>query len=439
MSSSLLARLRARNPLPGGTATVGVGLVVNGLMAFGFLGLTARVLGPEAFAPLGVLWATVYIVGPGFFLPLEQEVARGLANRWARGIGMGPLVNQAARLGTGLVVVLEVATLACSGLLLDHLFDGSTALLVGFMIALVAYAAAHLTRGVLAGLGRFRGYAVYFGTENTVRVAFATVLAVIGVEVVGPYGIVLGAAPLAAVAIALRREHHLRSEGPEAPWSELSAAMGSLLAASVLNAFLVNAGTPVVEILADPSQETEAGIFLAGLAIARVPLFLYQAVQASLLPHLSALAGAGRYSEFRARLGRLVGVVAVLGGTGVIVAFALGPFVVRTLFGPEFELTSRDLALLAAGSAAIMVATALGQSLIALSKQGQVAIGWLLGVIAFLLLVALGNDLFLRVELGILGGSLVAGVAMGAFTWFRLHQHLRAMPHTLTSLDEAVA
>ncbi|MCB1013790.1 MAG: hypothetical protein KDB10_01545 [Acidimicrobiales bacterium] len=433
----LVARLRARNPLPSGTTTVGVGLVVNGVMAFVFLGLTARVLGPEAFAPLGVLWASVYIVGPGFFLPLEQEVARGLANRWARGIGTGTLVRQAGTIGAGLVAVLLLATLVASAWLLSHLFSDEVLILVGLAIALPAYALAHLVRGELAGLGRFRGYAVYFGAENTVRFGASLVLALVGVEVAGPYGIVLGAAPFLAVWLALMGEKDLVSDGPDAPWDELSAALGSLLAASVCAAFLVNAGTLAVEVLADESQEHEAGIFLVGLTIARVPLFLYQAVQASLLPHLSALAGAGRYSEFRGRLGRLLAAVAALGALGTVAAFLVGPPIIRLLFGPDFDLTRRDLALLAAGSASIMLATALGQSLIALSSQRRVALGWFLGVVAFLTFVALGNDLFLRVELGIVGGSLVAAAAMGLFTRGRLHEHLRAMPHTLTPLDDA--
>lgn len=436
-SPSLVARVRARNPLPSGTTTVGVGLVVNGVMAFVFLGLTARVLGAEAFAPLGVLWASIYIVGPGFFLPLEQEVARGLANRWARGIGTGTLVRQAGTIGAGLVAVLLVLTAAASVWLLTHLFSDEILILIGFAVALPAYALAHLVRGELAGLGRFRGYAVYFGAENTVRFAGSLVLAIVGVKVAGPYGVVLGAAPFVAVWLALMGEKDLTSEGPDAPWDELTSALGSLLAASVFAAFLVNAGTLAVRVLADDTQDHEAGVFLVGLTIARVPLFLYQAVQASLLPHLSALAGAGRYSEFRGRLGRLLGAVAALGILGTLVAFLIGPPVIRLLFGPDFDLTRRDLALLAAGSASIMLATALGQSLIALSSQRRVAIGWFLGVVAFVTFVALGNDLFLRVELGILGGSLVAAVAMGLFTRQRLHEHLQAMPHTLTPLDEA--
>lgn len=435
---SLVARLRARNPLPSGTTTVGVGLVVNGVMAFVFLGLTARVLGAEAFAPLGVLWASIYIVGPGFFLPLEQEVARGLANRWARGIGTGPLVRQAGTIGGGLVALLLVATLAGAVWLLNDLFSDEILILVGFALSLPAYALAHLVRGELAGLGRFRGYAVYFGSENTVRFALSAVLALLGVKVAGPYGVVLGAAPFAGVWLALRGEKDLVTEGPEAPWNELTSALGSLLAASVFAAFLVNAGTLAVRVLARDSEEHAAGVFLVGLTIARVPLFLYQAVQASLLPHLAALAGAGRYSEFRGRLGRLLGAVAALGILGTVVAFLVGAPIIRLLFGPDFDLTPRDLALLAAGSASIMLATALGQSLIALSSQRRVAIGWFLGVVAFVTFVALGNDLFLRVELGIVGGSLVAAVAMGLFTYQRLHEHLRAMPHTLTALDDVV-
>jgi hypothetical protein len=49
------------------------------------------------------------------------------------------------------------------------------------------------------------------------------------------------------------------------------------------------------------------------------------------------------------------------------------------------------------------------------------------------------HDLFLRVEVGILGGAAAAAVCMGILAYTRLHQHLRAIPHTLTSLDEAAA
>ncbi|MEY2589667.1 MAG: hypothetical protein QOJ67_1651, partial [Acidimicrobiaceae bacterium] len=73
-----------------------------GVSAYGFLVLSARVLGKAEYAPLSVLWAAVFLAGPGFFLPLEQEVSRALAARRALGLGTGPVLRRAAMLGGAL-------------------------------------------------------------------------------------------------------------------------------------------------------------------------------------------------------------------------------------------------------------------------------------------------------------------------------------------------
>ena len=429
------AALADRNPLPDGTLTVGGGLVVNGIMSYVFLGIAARTLGVDAFAPLSVLWALIYLVGPGFFLPLEQEVSRSLANRWARGVGVGPLVKQAGLLGAALIGALVLTTLVAAPLLLDHLFDDQALILIGFVLAILGYSAVHLARGTLAGLGRFRGYALFFVYENSLRVAAAIVLALLGVDTAGPYAVAVGLAPGVAIGLALLGEHDLASEGPPAPWGELGAALGSLLAASVLTAFLLYAGVLAVELLADESESDKAGVFLAGLAVSRVPVFLFQAVQAALLPKLSALAGAGRFHEFRDRLRRLLAAVGVIGVAGVAGAALLGPILIDILFGDDFALTRLDLGLLALSSAAFMLAVALGQALIALEGQSRVALGWLIGVLAFLGVTAMGDDLFLRVEAGLAAGSAVAAVVIGGLARHRLHGKLRTHPHTLTTID----
>ena len=437
--AALTARLAERNPLPDGTLTVGVGLVVNGIMSYAFLGIAGRTLGKEAFGPLSVLWALIYLVGPGFFLPLEQEVSRALANRWARGLGAGPLVRQAGQLGAALTGVLVLASVLAAPLLLDHLFDDQVLIWISFVLATIGYAAVHLARGTLAGLGRFRGYAAYFVYENTLRVAAGVGLALLGADTAGPYAVAVGLAPGIALALALRGEHDLASDGPAAPWNELRAALGSLLAASVLTAFLLYAGVLAVALLADDSEAGDTGVFLAGLAVSRVPVFLFQAVQAALLPKLSALAGAGRFHEFRERLGRLLVAVTVIGAAGTAGAYLLGPFLVRLLFGEEFALDRVDLGLLALSSAAFMLAVALGQALIALEGQSRVAVGWLVGVIGFLAVTAAGDDLFLRVESGLAAGSALAAVVIGVLARHELHGKLRAHPHTLTTIDRTTA
>ncbi|MEL7209811.1 MAG: hypothetical protein AAGK32_16520, partial [Actinomycetota bacterium] len=302
-------------------------------------------------------------------------------------------------------------------------------------LALVGDAAVHLARGVLAGLGRFRGYSAYYMAENTLRFAAGVVLAVLGVATAGPFGLVVGIAPALALAFAIRGERDLASPGPPAPWGELSGAIGSLLLASVLTAFLLYAGPVAVELLADESESGEASRFLAGLTIARVPVFLFQAVQAALLPKLSALAGAGRLREFRQRLGRLLVAVGAIAVAGVVGAFLLGPTIIELLFGADFVIGRTDIALLAVSSGAFMLAVALGQALIALNGQSRVAIGWGTGVATFVVVTALGNDLLLRVELGLAVGSAVAAVVIGTMALLRLNRHLETEPHSLLATE----
>jgi O-antigen/teichoic acid export membrane protein len=411
---------REKNPLPEGTLAVGAGLVIGGLAAYGFLSVSARALGLDRYAPLGVLWALMFVAGPGFFLPLEQEVGRALASRRARGLGGGPLIRRATLAGGMMVALLILVTVATGPALLDHLFDGKPLLLIGFVIGLAGYFAEFLVRGTLSGNGRFGTYGLLIGSEAVLRMAACMVLAVVGVKTAGPYGIVLGAAPFAATAFALYRERNLVTPGPDAPWSELSTALGVLLAGSVLAQLLVNAGVFAVQILADASEKAAAGRFLNGLIIARVPLFMFQAVQASLLPKLAGLVGAGRHADFRTGLRRLLAVVVAIGVVATVVAYAIGPMVVRIFFGRAFELGHRDLGYLAAASAAYMLALALAQALIALEAYARVVTGWAVGIVAFVVVTATQHGLLPRVERGFLAGCAAAAMVMGVLLANRL-------------------
>jgi O-antigen/teichoic acid export membrane protein len=430
---SLASRFEEKNPLPEGTLAVGAGLIVSGIAAYGFLAISARALGPSRYAPLGVLWALMFVAGPGFFLPLEQEVGRALAERRARGLGSGPLIRRACLAGGAVAAILVVVTAATGNLLLDELFDGKLLLLAGFMFGLTGYFTEHLLRGTLSGNGRFATYGVVIGAESALRLAACVALAVVGVNTAGPYGLVLGLAPFAATAIGIRRERHrLVTPGPDAPWAELTAALGYLLAASVLAQLLVNSGVLAVQLLASGDESEVAGRFLNGLIIARVPLFMFQAVQASLLPALAAHAGAGRHDDFRAGLKRLLVVVVGIGVLATIVAWAIGHQVVDILFGAGFELSRTDLAYLAGASAAYMLALALAQALIALSAYARVVAGWASGIIAFVVVTATQSGLLTRVERGFLAGASTAAVVMGVLLATRMAKGIVATADQLT-------
>ena len=85
-----------RTLVPEGTVPVAVGLVVTGIAAYGFRSLTRHGLGTDASTPVNQLWFATFILAPGFFLPVEQEVGRALAHRRALGEGGLPVVRKAA-------------------------------------------------------------------------------------------------------------------------------------------------------------------------------------------------------------------------------------------------------------------------------------------------------------------------------------------------------
>jgi hypothetical protein len=128
---------------------VGMGLIVAGLTAYGFLVVSARALGPERYASLAALWALVFVVGPGFFFPLKQEVGRALAARRARGVGGRDLVRRAALAGGVVAAALVAGTALGARPLLDFLFDDQILLLLALVLGVLGYAAQHLLRGTL--------------------------------------------------------------------------------------------------------------------------------------------------------------------------------------------------------------------------------------------------------------------------------------------------
>ena len=405
-------RLTARVPLPQGAIAIGVGLVVAGLSQYGFLAIAARALGTQRYAPLATFWALLFVCAPGFFLPLEQEVGRALAARRARGEGGRPLVIKAAVAGGGLTALLVLATAVASGPLTAHLFDGDAAFVWALAAGFVIFAVQYLTRGTFAGNGRFGPYGALLGIEGVVRVVVALLLAIAAVHVAGSYGMALVGGSVVAVAAVVAGRRGLLRPGPPAAWSELSSALGFLLVASVMTQFLLSIGTVAVQILATPAQQAAAGRFLTSRIVAYVPIFLFQAVQAALLPKLSGLAARGRHIEFRRVLVELLLLVAGLGAAATAALAVLGPLVTKLLFGGGFELGNLDFGLLAGSCAVFMVAQVLSQALISLSGYARVAAGWLAGGIVFTTVTAVGSDLFLRVETGLVAGSLATVAVM---------------------------
>lgn len=397
-------------PLPEGTLPVAIGLMVAGLSSFAFFAVGEAALGgEEAFKPVVSMWFATFALAPGCFLPLEQELGRALAARRALGQGGRPVVMKVLTLGAILAGIITVLLLIGSPWLSSDYFGGNWVMVAALMIAIAAYAPTHLARGICSGSGRFQSYAIVLGADGLVRVLLCVALAVVGVSSVGAFGLAVAVAPLAGVLIVAWRRDLRTEPGPAASWQEVTPNLGWLLLGSLMAASLVNAGPIATNLLAAENEEAFVTRFGQGVILARIPLFLFQAVQAALLPRLARQAAAGEMDEFRSGFKRLMKLVLGVGVAGTVGAWFLGPFAARLLF--DVELTQRTLAVLAAGSAFYMLGLAIAQAVIALHGHAQVALGWTVGMVTFALSTWLiQGEVFRRVELGLLIGSASAMV-----------------------------
>jgi O-antigen/teichoic acid export membrane protein len=409
----LLKDLRARllNLVPLGTSGILWGLVVNGLTTYGYLVVARVALGDEGYGGLAVLWALVNIGGFGLFQPLEQEVARATADRASRGLGSAPVLRRAGVLGAVQFMLVTVGLLVAWPLGLDGLLDDRPELLVALVLALGAFAGTQLVRGILGGRHLFGRYAWYFTVEGGARMAVAVALALAGVAAVGAYGLAIALALVVAAVVAAGPRPFVRP-GPPASYRELTPAMGFLLIASIGEAFILNVGPVAVDIAGGDELGPEApGVFLNGMLIARIPLFFFQAVKASLLPSLATLAGHGDLVGFRNMQIKIVTAVGAAAAATIVVAAAVGPLVVRVVFGDE--LGRMDMALLAASGGGLMLMLSLTLGLVALGHTRLAVAGWVAGIAAFAATVSFDLEPFLRVEwalvAAVLAGSLVAG------------------------------
>lgn len=405
-------KTESRTPLPEGTVLVGIGLFIAGISAYVFFKIGQQALGQDGFKPIVAMWFIMFALAPGFFLPIEQEVSRALAHRRALSQGGRPIVRRVAPLALAMLLIIVVAVVALAPVVNDNLFEGYGIVTLALLIAMGTYAPLHLARGICSGSGRFGSYGVIIGMDGAIRVIGCAVLWLTGVDRVGPYALTIAFSPIIGVLLVAAAGKLKTEDGPPATWSEVTPNLGWLLLGSLFAAALVNAGPITVDLLGDTAPAEVVTRFGNAVIFARIPLFLFQAVQAALLPRLARLAAQRELTDFRIGLRRLMYLVVAVGVIGVVGAFLVGPAALELVY--EGGIDRRTLTLLAFASALYMAAVAIAQAVIALHGHATVALGWVVGFVTFVLVAWLSSDdLYLRVELALVASSVAALIVFG--------------------------
>jgi O-antigen/teichoic acid export membrane protein len=402
-------------------ALLSIGTLSSGLLAYAFNVLAARSLGPEVYGAVGALWAGMFLISVLLFRPVEQTVSRAVADQVARGLDARPAVRSAAWLALGLTL-LALGGMAMAWVpLTNGLFGGREVLTASLMVGVAGYAASYFARGLLGGVRWFEGYGLLLLADGGVRLVVALPLLFVASVEVAAVAIAAAAIGGAVAPLFSSRRKRLKaiSEGEVEGSFAVGAAARFAGPAAVIagcEQILICGGPLLVLIVGGPDAAGAAGVLFAATLLLRAPVFAFQGVAASLLPNLTTFQARGDH----ARLHRATMLVALC-MTGFAALLALGavvagPWAMEVLYGPEFQATRMDLALLAIGIGGFLAAGTFCQALLAREQGGRAAALWSLGAVTFVSLeLALAGSEFHRVSVAfVVASTLVAVTLMGS-------------------------
>jgi O-antigen/teichoic acid export membrane protein len=392
---------------------------IAGLLVYLYFAIASHSLDAEQYGEVVVTWSAVYVISLTVFRPTEQLLARTLAER---GVAWSVL-RVAAAIQTALAAAALALVLALHGPIADHLLSGDPTAYAVLLAALAGFGAAYYARGFFAGTRRFGLYAALLIVENTVRVGFAIAYAS---GLTDDSGVVLAgiaAAPLVSLVVV---PFVLFGEAPsanaDADVGEFTFTHGGGFAAAVLvmmfsEQIIVSSGALFVRV-AENAQA--AGKVFNVLLVARAPLVLFQAIAASLLPHLTRLQARGDESgaeAFRVSVRTTMQAIAVFAAAVTLGVLAIGPQVMQIAFGDEFTYDRLGLAVVAVGMGFYLCAATLNQAALAQGQARRAAVCWAVSALLFVIVNLLpGVDEIRRVEIGFTAVAiLLCGLLYGLY------------------------
>ncbi len=379
----------------------GTGFMVSGgllgaLGAYLFQVYGGRVLGPEAFFPLTVLWTAFFILATVLLVPVEQYVTREVASgKRALPRDLRPTLAMAVIgmvIGGGFVL-----------LTLDDLFDGDFQYVIQIAALVLGYSLLFAGKGVLAGTRHFAQVGWVMIIETVARL----VAGVIAIQILASATSLGWAMVIGGVAVFGLRWWRYDTGEPGRPASPAAKFLSGYVAGSASSQLLLGAAPIAVAALG--GSAALGSIVFVTFTLYRAPLTLIFALQGRILPYLVGLARDRSYERLT-RIARLV----VFGGAGLaliggLVGWLVGADVVALLYGPEFAPTDTVAMLAAAGVMAAAAAQIASQVLVAEGRTRRLSLAWFGGlVVAVVALLFLSGEPGTRVALSFAIGEFVA-------------------------------
>jgi len=410
-----------------------VAVGATGFIIYLYFSLASHTLTASEYGDIATLWLVVFVTVATLYRPIEQLLSRTIAERHARTDFRGRPLKVAAIIQATIAVTITGLCLALREPIQDELLSDNSTLYWILVVSVFTYSATFFARGFFAGHRRFGLYSAVLLTDAGARIMFpiAAALGIATGTTVVALGVVAG--PVASLALTpfivlfvLRGRGAEPDPEPEPePEGEAGGALkspeftlshGSGFAAAVLlimftEQLFLSAGPLMVRVSVGA---VAVGFIFNVLMLARAPIYLFQAVATSLLPHLTRLRyrpGMEGEEAFRLSVRITLGAVVALAVLVALVVLVAGPTLMEIAFGTEFSYDRVGLLIVTAGMGFYLAAATLNQAALAQGQARRAAVCWIACGAAYVGWLAVPViDEFRRVEIGL---ALFAAVLCG--------------------------
>lgn len=381
-----------------------VGLIFAGTGVLGVSGLviltvTARSLGAVDYAAFGVFWSAMFFVVAVLF-GVQQESTRAVTTHRSTGDpGSTSLVRFAVVVATGAVVVL-VGAAPWWGPATFGEGHGGLALVVA--AGSVGYVFTGVLAGVCAGAGLWSAYGAMLVVEGLARAVGVVGVLLLSAGVGGLAWMVVAAYPVTLAAVGwsnrARIRQHLRVDES---LTVLLRNTGQTVAAAVSIAAMINGFPLLMALFVREESAAALGAMTLAVILTRAPLLLPLMALQSYLITMFARPQRSPWPLLAVLLSGCVAVAAVLAA----LAAAVGPPILREVFGAEFEVSGHALALLVLSSGGLGALCMSSPALVARNRHAANTVGWWIAVVVAVVVLAFAPwSLELRAPAALLAG-----------------------------------
>lgn len=347
-----------------GSGLLAAGILVMNVATFGFQILAARILGPENYSGINSMLSLLLVVAVlqlGLQATAARRVAEAPGDVRAIERTMKAVTNRAAITIT--VLMLALSPLVEYGLKLPNIWPALLVAVCAYPITIWGGQA-----GILQGERRWRELALLYLANGVPRLVLGPIFMLVHpTETSAMLAVTIAQFAPTIVGYWVLREKHVHEAHPDMKGAVAESLHGSF----ALLGFFALANIDAIAISKHTLDARNAGLYAAGLIVAKVVLFLPQSVIVLVFPSMS------KSESQRRALVMSLSVIGVLGVVSVLGSWILSGLALVFVGGNDYQGVQHDLWRFAVLGTALSVLQLLVYSVLARQHRASSILIWL--------------------------------------------------------------